>query len=42
MTANGFIDGVDDDAPDEVKKAFAEYWKNRKKSESAEEPAFKY
>lgn len=38
----GFINGVTEDAPEEVKRAFYKYQEEKIKKESSKEPIFKY
>lgn len=39
---DGNINGVREDAPEEAKKEFAKYWRQKKKNESSKEPILKY
>lgn len=38
----GFINGVTEDAPEEVKKEFEKYWRQKMDNESSKEPVFKF
>lgn len=38
---NGFIDGIMDDAPEEIKKAFNEYQRKKTREKESKTPIFK-